>query len=250
MTARMIHATPSLSPATDPMTKNLFTSALFAGLTAGLLAALLQFCLVIPLLLEGELYETGVRTHFAASLDAPVQSPAGPADGLTQDPSRHLKTIGFSVVAYTAFALLLVAGMALAERNGHHITPRSGLMWGISGFIAMHLAPAVGLPPELPGTIAAEVAQRQIWWLATVIATALGLGLITFGNTMVLNVIGIIAIALPHIMGAPHLDTYFGIAPPELSAHFVTRSLGVAAASWAVLGFAAAFFWIRGRTAG
>lgn len=230
------------------MTKNLFTSALFAGLAAGLIAALLQFWLVIPLLLEGELYESGVRVHFASSLDAPVQSPAGPAEGLTQDPTRHFLTIGFSVVAYTAFALLLVAGMALADKFGHPVNARTGAIWGLAGFIAMQLAPAVGLPPELPGTIAAEVELRQIWWLGTVLATAIGLGLLAFGSSVWFIILGIVFLALPHMIGAPHLDTYFGIAPPELSAHFATRSLGVSTVSWVVLGSVAGYFWARART--
>ena len=230
------------------MTKNLFTSALFAGLAAGLVATMLQFWLVIPLVLEGELYEEGVRVHFSANLDAPVQSPAGPAMGLVQDTSRHLKTSVFSVVSYTAFALILVAGMAFAERGGHRITPRQGLIWGFAGFITLQLAPAIGLPPELPGTIAAEVEPRQIWWLATAIATAIGLGLIAFGTNVFFAIVGVFLLALPHLIGAPHLDTYFGIAPPELSANFATRSLGVSAASWAVLGFVAAYFWTRDRT--
>ena len=47
------------------MTRNLLASAVFAGVAAGLLAALVQFVFVIPTLLEGELYETGARVHFA-----------------------------------------------------------------------------------------------------------------------------------------------------------------------------------------
>lgn len=230
------------------MTKNLFTSALFAGLAAGLVATLLQFWLVIPLLLEGELYETGLRAHFAVGHDTPVQSPAGPEGLIKLDLSRHLITVGFSVITYTAFALIVVAFMALAERNGHRITPRTGIIWGLAGFLAIQLAPAIGLPPELPGTIAAEVKLRQVWWLATVLISATGLGLIAFGNTLTLSIIGIVALALPHIIGAPMLDTYFGIAPPELSSLFATRSLGVAAVSWVTLGFVAAYFWSKDRT--
>lgn len=243
----MTPVTRSLSPATEQMTRHLFASALFAGLSAGLFAALLQFAFVVPLLLEGELYEAGVRVHFASSLDAPVQSPSGPAEGLSQDPSRHFMTAGFNVVAYTAFALIMIAGMAIAVRAGHSVTPRSGILWGLAGFIALHLAPAFGLPPELPGTVAAEVQLRQVWWLATVVSTLLGLGLIAFGTNIVMIALGIVALVLPHLLGAPHLDTYFGIAPPELSAHFATRSLGVAAASWVILGALTAFFWTRKR---
>lgn len=247
MMARTTRATQSRSPATNRMTRHLFTSALFAGLAAGLIAALLQLLFVIPLLLEGELYEAGVRVHFASSLSAPVQSPSGPAEGLTQDMSRHFMTTGFNVVAYTAFALIMTAGMALAARSGHRVAPRTGIVWGLAGFISLHLAPAIGMPPELPGTIAPAVELRQIWWLATVVCTVLGLGLIAFGRGAAMITIAIALVALPHIIGAPHLDTYFGIAPPELSAHFVTRSMGVAAASWVVLGVLCAYFWNRGR---
>ncbi len=246
MTAHTIPATPSPSPATDQMTRHLLTSGLFAGLAAGVVAALLQFWLVTPLLLEGELYESGIRSHFAASLSAPVQSPAGPAEGLTQDLSRHAITAAFNLIAYTAFALILLAGMALAERSGNVLSPRAGIVWGLCGFIAMHLAPAIGLPPELPGTVAAEVELRQAWWLGTVAATALGLGLIAFGKGL-MPIVGIAALALPPIIGAPHLDTYFGIAPPELAAEFAARSLGVAAASWVVLGSLSAYFFTRNR---
>ncbi|MEE9389159.1 MAG: CbtA family protein [Paracoccaceae bacterium] len=230
------------------MTKNLFTSALFAGLAAGLIAALLQFWLVIPLLLEGELYEIGLRAHFAVGHDTPVQSPAGPAGSLKQDISRHAMTLGFNVISFTAFALIMVAGMAFAERFGHRITARTGIIWGVAGFTAMHLAPAIGLPPELPGTIAAEVEQRQIWFLATVAASTIGIALIALGKNPLLIPIGIAALAMPHIIGAPQLDTYFGIAPPELASLFVTRSLGVAAIAWAIMGSVAAYFWARHST--
>ena len=49
------------------MVKNLFVSAICAGIAAGLLASVLQFTFVIPVLLEGELYETGARVHFTGA---------------------------------------------------------------------------------------------------------------------------------------------------------------------------------------
>ena len=60
------------------MTKHLLTSALFAGVVTGLIAALLQFHFVIPLLLEGELYEAGARIHFP--INGSPQSPAEAPD--------------------------------------------------------------------------------------------------------------------------------------------------------------------------
>lgn len=218
------------------MLKQVFASAVFAGLAAGLIAAALQFMFVIPLLLEGELFETGARLHFA--VNGSPQSPAG-FDGWSREDARHLLTIAFDVVAYTGFALILCGAYALRGT----VTLAEGVLWGLAGFAVIHLAPAFGMPPELPGTVGAELGPRQTWWLATVAATAAGLGLLAFGRGWLIKLAGIVVLALPQVMGAPHLDTYYGVAPPELSALFATRSLGVAAITWALLGVLTAYFW-------
>lgn len=223
--------------------KQIFASAIFAGLGAGLVAFVLQFLFINPLLIEGELYESGIRAHFAASLDAPVQSPAGLDVGYERDFTRDAQTFGFNLITYTAFALILIAAMALADRFGRVVTPRQGIIWGLGAFASVQLAPAFGLPPELPGTVAAEVGLRQTWWIGCVLATGVGIGLIAFTRGLATMAAGAFLIALPHLVGAPHLDTYFGIAPPELAAHFATSSLAVSAATWVVLGALASHFW-------
>jgi len=53
----------------------------------------------------------------------------------------------------------------------------SGLLWGAAGFLIFSGSPALGLPPELPGMTAAALDARQTWWIGTVIATAIGIGL-------------------------------------------------------------------------
>ena len=201
------------------MFRRLAASALFAGLGAGAFATLLQLWFAVPLLMEGELYETGVRTHFSATGG---ESDAG-APNIWEEPVRHLGSFGSNLIAYTGFAFLLVAG-----------------------FLAVHLAPAMGLPPELPGTIGAELAGRQAWWALCVGSTALGLALIAFGRGPVWIAVAVAALLLPHVIGAPHTGAWFGVAPPELAAHFATASLGVAAASWALLGTLAGALWARG----
>lgn len=223
------------------MLKHLLTGALIAGAAAGLIAAALQFAFVIPLVLEGELYETGARVHFGASSP---QSPAG-APGLGTDWGRHLMTVAFDVVSYTAYGLILTGLMAVAALRGHTVDARTGAVWGMAGFVAVQLAPAIGLPPELPGTIAAEVLPRQIWWSGTILATAAGLWLLAFGKGWGALGAGIVLLLAPHIIGAPHLDTYFGVAAPELAAEFAARSLGFAAAGWVILGALAGHFYGR-----
>ncbi|MGH1330452.1 MAG: CbtA family protein [Paracoccaceae bacterium] len=228
------------------MTKRMFASALFAGLAVGLISAALQFLFVTPLLLEGELYESGARLHFASN--GSPQSEAG-APAYTREHMRHLLTISFNILAYTGFALLLVAGFAIAETRALNISASDGVLWGLIGFASLHLAPAFGLAPELPGTVGAVLEDRQIWWIATVLATAGGLICAMVIKSPWAKLGAALIIAAPHVFGAPHLDTYYGVAPPELSALFATRSLGVAAISWVLLGSLAGHFWSRQKTA-
>ena len=88
--------------------------------------------------------------------------------------------------------------------------------------------------PKPPDATASKPWWKR-WW---------GIALIAFGG-IGLALVGVALIAAPHLYGAPHLDTYYGVAPPELAAHFATRSLSVAAASWVILGTLAGFFWSR-----
>jgi len=218
------------------MVKNLFVSAICAGIVAGLTAALLQFIFVIPVLLEGELFESGARLHFGSN--GSPQSDRG-VPGLGDDWGRHSMTVAFNIITYTGYGLILAAMISYTALKGSIIPSRQGVIWGLCGFIAVQLAPAIGLPPELPGTIAAEVGPRQMWWLGTIVATAAGMGLIAFGRSY-LPLGGIAIMLIPHLVGAPHLNTFFGVAPPELAAEFATLSLGTSAAGWAVLGFVVA----------
>ncbi len=213
-------------------------SALIAGFGAGLFAALLQFVFVQPVLLHAELFETGALTHFGAVPTVAQVAQTGPID-LTRDGLSVL----FSALVYVGYAFVLLAVMALAEDRGQPITPRAGLIWGIAGFIAVQFAPAFGLPPELPGMAAADLTERQIWWFATVGATAIALWLIAFGRNWAMWGAAVILLAMPHIIGAPMPATLTGPAPPELGAAFAARALGTGLAVWAFLGLLAGTVW-------
>lgn len=221
------------------MFQKILTSALFAGFCAGLLAAALQFVFVQPVLLHAELYEGGDLVHFGAeAISAHPELPGFDAmrDGLS---------ILFTVLIYVGYALLLVGAMALADERGIAINARNGIIWGLAGFVAFHFAPAMSLPPEVPGVAAADVAARQVWWWGTVAATALGLGLIAFGNGMVMWGVAAVLLLAPHIIGAPHPDEFAGPVPPEIAALFASRALGVGLFAWALLGLFAGYFWRR-----
>ena len=251
------------------MINRMVTSALFAGFVAGLFAALLHFAFVQEKILLGEKYETGAAVHSAgvaehdhdmtempadeAVADGEAAAPAA-ADGHShhhateegEEPSpvmRNALTVLFHTLLYCSYALILVAGFAIAERYGKRVTAREGLLWGIAGFVAVQLAPAMGLEPELPGTLAAPLLDRQIWWAGTALCSGAALVMLGYGRSLLWVALAAGLLVVPHIIGAPELPTFSGVAPPELAASFAARSLGLGLATWALMGWLAGWFW-------
>ena len=64
--------------------------------------------------------------------------------------------------------LLLLAAMLV---SGDEITARKAFGWSLAAFVATGLAPSLGLAPELPGSAAAPLLARQVWWLGTAISS-------------------------------------------------------------------------------
>ena len=220
------------------MFTRIVTSALFAGAAAGLAAGILQWQFVQPVLLHSELYEQGLLTHFGGALNSTEVA----LDRL--QPMRDALSIIFTMLLNTGYALILIALMSLRQQSGDELTPHKGIIWGIAGYVAVHLAPALSLPPEVPGVAAADVELRQIWWVCTVAATSLGLWLIAFSRKTTRIIPAIILILLPHLIGAPEADVFTGPAPTEIGALFASRALGIGLASWALLGYFSARFFI------
>ncbi len=108
--------------------------------------------------------------------------------------------------------------------------------FAVLGALACAAAPALGLPPEPPGVDAGPLAARQAWWLGTAIATALGLWLLAFAGRRELRLLGIVVLAVPHLVGAPHVELSGGPTPPALIEEFIAASLVTSAVFWLVLG--------------
>jgi len=235
--------------------RNLLTSGLVAGLAAGLLCALLQYAFVQDKILLGERFELGELVHTtggtqvhdhatedAAPETAQPETTAGAhqhaAMGEDSPLRRNLLTVLFSVLTYAGYGLVLAALMAVMQGRGHNIDGPRAVLWGLAGFLAFQMMPAMGLAPDLPGTVAADITERQVWWAMTAAATLAGLGLLAFGGNIGLRLSGAIAMVLPHLIGAPQIDDFYGSAPPELSADFAASTLGVGLLTWLALGFA------------
>lgn len=222
------------------MFSRILTSALFAGAAAGLIAALLQLYFVQPVLLHAELYEGGELVHFGTESTVPAVQDLGGIDLM-----RDGLSILFTMLTYTGYGLLLIAGMALAEERGARIDGRTGILWGIAGFIAFHFAPGLTLAPEVPGVAAADVALRQVWWFATVVSAAVAMWLIAFGKGWVMWAVAVVLLLAPHVIGAPEPEVFTGPVPTEIGALFAARAFGVGMAAWVLLGSFAGVFWQR-----
>jgi cobalt transporter subunit CbtA len=230
------------------MLKKILTVAIFAGVLSGLGISVVQEFTTTPIILHAEEYENAKApggNEFAQFIPAnfvlvhsgeshPEGEEAwGPEDGL----ERSLYTALANIITGVGFALILVACYAM---YGKPVNGRQGVIWGIAAFTAFMLAPSLGLPPEVPGSMAADLVSRQSWWIPTAVGTAIGLWLMVFKDSWPLRLLGLFILIVPHAIGAPHPGDVGGNVPPEIAGHFVAASLVTAAIFWAMLG------WVSG----
>lgn len=222
--------------------RRILWAGLIAGIIAGSAITVVQRFQIAPLIFAAEVFEEATAVpghhHDAAVADQPSEGAAAeegwaPADGLERTAFTWLA----NVLTGVGFGLILAAAIALA---GRPVDRRRGLIWGLAGYGVFSVAPALGLPPELPGMMAADLVARQVWWLATAGATAAALALIAFAPDKSykrpLQAAGLFLLLLPHVLGAPHLAAESGAVPAALAARFVVASLAAAALFWVILG--------------
>jgi len=202
--------------------------AIAAGVIAGAFITAAQGVKVIPLIYQAETFENAASEKAA--------EPAVPADWA---PEAGFERVAYTLVANVltgvGFGLLLTAAIVFASFD---ISWIAGILWGIGGFLAFSMIPAIGLPPEMPGMIAADIVDRQIWWTAAAACAAIGLALLAFGKGLAFKVLGVVIIAIPQVVGAPHanLSEASSSVPAELAAQYVVATLATTALFWLVLG--------------
>ncbi|MFA5949580.1 MAG: CbtA family protein [Hyphomicrobium sp.] len=252
------------------MLTRVLSAGLLAGLFAGLAIAILQNFTTTPLILAAEVYENAPPAKAAAigdlvirtsgNSDAPLilahgdghgaaggHGAGGHGDGGAEEwvPADGLERVAFTsaatISASIAFAFLLLGGMLIA---GDQVTERHAMAWAAAGFVATGLAPAIGLAPELPGMVAADLLARQSWWLLTAAMTALSLWLFLRTNDVRMRGLAILVLLAPHVLGAPqHSGDAASNVPADLAARFAAMSLAVHAALWVATGFAVGTIW-------
>jgi cobalt transporter subunit CbtA len=238
------------------MLTRVLLAVLLCGMAAGLAMGAMQHFRLTPLILQAETFETaeGGHSHAATEPGATATQPEvahdhgdaeewGPQDGT----ERTLFTFAASILASAGFAALL-AGAALT--TGKTITRKSGWLWGLCGFIAVSLAPAAGLAPELPGMPAADLFSRQAWWLFTIAATASALWLLAFRRESWAVALALALVIIPHIIGAPQPTEHESGVPAALASQFVGTSLAANAMMWLLIGILLGYFLPKAETAG
>lgn len=235
------------------MLKRLVFSAVMSGVVVGLLITVLQSYTVIPMILDAETYETSGQPGVATNAEHDHgHNHAHQQQGHSHQSSHHhdadewAPADGFERTFYTAVTNILAAiGFSLLLATcfmfRNNIDWRKGILWGLGGFVAFQLAPSLGLPPELPGTEAAAVEFRQLWWIATALATGVGLLLLVVPQNMLYKSIGFLFILVPHIVGAPQPVQYSALAPQSLITQFIFTTTLLGAVFWILLGAATAY---------
>ncbi|GKX34767.1 MAG: cobalt transporter [Rhizobiaceae bacterium MnEN-MB40S] len=224
-------------------------AALVAGLIAGVFMSVAQEIKVTPLILHAEEFENvgegdaeqsfaprGASFFALAELLNPVSralAHEGEDSGTLFGLDRLGGTILANLVVGAGYGLILLAAVLL---TGIPITVKTGVLWGAAGWLTFQFLPALGLPPELPGFPAADLADRQVWWVSTVILSAAGLYLLVARSEIWAKIAGVVVLAVPHIYGAPQPDIITSDVPALLAAEFAVATLATTAFFWVVLG--------------
>lgn len=226
--------------------RNIIFSACLVGLVAGLVLTAAQFLGVSPIIFAAEGYEitetspVSVDGHEHDAEDGHHGESWSPADGF----ERTAFTLMANVLAGIGFASVLLAIMSQLRLQGaRRLTLGRGAVWGLAGFTAFFVVPGLGLPPEIPGTEAAALEHRQLWWLLAVVASGTGLAVLAFAPTRFKS-LGLLAIAVPFLIGAPahegalftHPDAEAVAALEALHQRFIVASGLTNLVFWLVLG--------------
>jgi cobalt transporter subunit CbtA len=252
MAQRMTRVIPWFIPATErprkvfKLFRGMFYSALLAGILAGVLLTLIQEVTVKPLIAQAEvLEELAEPGHVHADGHHPLHTGQAhdPSEPSEDDEVRLFYTAISNVLVGTGYALLLAACFSQLQT----VNWRIGLLWGMAGFTVFQLAPALGLPPELPGAPHAPLAWRQAWWLSAVLATASGLWLLWQGgkrHKAIMLIAGGVLVALPHLVGAPSTSVPSTL-PETLTQQFIVMVMLTAAVFWSILGSSLGYIYAR-----
>jgi cobalt transporter subunit CbtA len=225
--------------------RNIVFSSILVGIIVGSLYGLFQQFQINTIIYAAEAYEVSdAKEQIAVQADAHTDSDNEAAhshdhgDGTGWSPANSFERITATLIAniMTAitFSLFMMSVMSFhnLKSDKPKLSWKTGLLWGAALMLSIFVAPSLlGLHPEIPGTLAETIGQRQVWWISSTVATALGLLLLYYG-TAAFKFAGGILLILPQVMGAPTLQTHsYANTDPvaveamnQLSSQFVTMT--------------------------
>ena len=239
--------------------RNIILTALITAVISGTVLSILQSFTTVPIIYNAEQYEvpeseignaptTAMKpdTHSHNHGDTSTEEWA-PADGT----ERIAYTFFADILIAFGHSLLLTSFMALMflKFKRPTINLKTGLVIGLGGYLSFYAATIVGLSPEIPGMIAADLHARQIWWTLTIVATVIGLSILYLASGAS-KATGLILIAIPHIIGAPHPEVagFFNQDPTAISVlkqlehKFLISTAWINLVYWLILGASSGIF--------
>jgi cobalt transporter subunit CbtA len=215
------------------MTFRTISTGLLAGLLSGICLFLIQRTSTLSLIHTAETYEKTTSVESAS-------------DAFAKEPMRSVSTLLGDVFVAVGFSLILAGIYALSGKDGWF----QGLLWGLAGFASFNLAPAIVVPPAVPGMEVAPLLIRQTGWLVAATSTIIGFVLLfKFAEPAKLG--SILFFALPAVV----FRVLLSVQPATTQSHslarldqaFVSHTLGAMLLFWAVLGTTSGYLFARAR---
>ena len=223
------------------------------ALLIGSLMSAVQQWQAVPIILAAEQFEgqkvAAVSTpdhdhagHDHASAHVHDEEAWAPQDGIERLGWTWVANV---LLAFSLALLLLCCLGAWTWQRGLSIRPmRAALLTAAAGWLCFYAWPSLGLPPEIPGMDAARLGSRQGWWLLAAGCAALACLCLALGRKPGHWLAAAALLALPHLVGAPHLlaDPFAGFSADaatqlrDLAMRFQWASLVHAAVQWLAIG--------------
>jgi len=177
--------------------RRIILCAIIVGLIVGSVYGVFQQLKINPIIYTAEQYEISEKTA-AHNHDGHAHEAWGPKDGM----ERILFTMVANMLVGISFSIVLISLMALHDLKSTkpNVNLVRGVGWGIAMMVTMFISPALfGLHPEVPGTNAAAIDDRQIWWFFCVIFTAIGIFLLYY-LPLKLKILGVFSVLIPQFI--------------------------------------------------
>jgi len=210
------------------MLRRIVVAAAIAGFLAGLLLTAGQQFRITALIRTAEVLESAGMSAQGHEHRGESTKAWRPHD----DRQRLIATTVANVILAVGYSLLLSAGLTLRRQSGW----LPGLGWGMAGFVVFFAAPAMGLPPDLPGAPTAALSDRVTWWCFTVACTGAAFWLVFFGTHRRWRLLGLTLLVIPHFFGAPEAGLHEADATCDRMHEFAVQATFVNLAFWLLLG--------------